>query len=260
MLALIGDILNWSAAGLLFPLLLLPLGRLITNHSTKSTLAWVALASTLVVAGIVFAAAVPILRASPTLSQTALFAALFVGLALCILISGGPEKASRKIALLFETIIQRTGRSVMWLLLLMALVQFAVVLLRYVFGVNWIFMQDSVTYMHGAVFLLAAGYALITDDHVRVDIFYRDAPPKRKAIIDLIGTYLLLLPVCLLIVWTASPYIGRAWLVLEGSADTSGIQGVFILKTLISVFAILLAMAGFVVAHRAVETLKEQSR
>ena len=135
----------------------------------------------------------------------------------------------------------------------MALVQFAVVLLRYVFGVNWIFMQESVIYMHGLVFLVAAGYALLTDDHVRVDIFYRGSPPKRKALIDLLGTYFFLFPICLLILWTASPYVARSWLVMEGSTDTSGIQGVFLLKTLIPIFAALLSMAGFVIAHRAVE-------
>ena len=81
---------------------------------------------------------------------------------------------------MFDAVARKTGRAVMWLLLVMALVQFAVVVLRYVFGVNFIFMQESITYMHGAVFLLAGGYALLTDDHVRVDIFYGSASPKRS--------------------------------------------------------------------------------
>ena len=138
----------------------------------------------------------------------------------------------------------------------MALVQFAVVILRYVFGINYIFMQESITYMHGAVFLLAGGYALVTNDHVRVDIFYREAPAKRKALIDFIGTYLLLFPICILLLWSASPYVASSWAVGEGSAETSGIQAVYLLKSMIPAFATLLAMAGFSIAARAGEILK----
>ena len=144
----------------------------------------------------------------------------------------------------------------MWLLFAMAFVQFAVVVLRYVFGINYIFMQESITYMHGAVFLIAAGYALTTDDHVRVDIFYREAPAKRKALIDFLGTYLFLFPICVVLLWTASPYVASSWAVREGSAETSGIQGVFLLKSLIPTFAVLLAMAGFNIAARAGAILK----
>ena len=144
----------------------------------------------------------------------------------------------------------------MWLILAMALVQFAVVILRYVFGLNFIFMQESLTYMHGAVFLIAAGYALVTDDHVRVDIFYRGASPKKRALIDFAGTYLLLFPVCLLILWTATDYVGKSWAVGEGSNEQSGIQAVFLLKSMIPAFAILVSMAGFALAARAGETLR----
>ncbi|PQA86579.1 C4-dicarboxylate ABC transporter permease [Marinicaulis flavus] len=146
----------------------------------------------------------------------------------------------------------------MWLLLAMALIQFGVVVLRYVFGLNYIFMQESITYMHGAVFLLAGGYALLTDDHVRVDIFYREAPPRRKALVDLAGTYLLLFPVCILLLWTASPYVARSWAVGEGSNESSGIQALFILKSFIPAFAVLMMMAGFVNASRAAAQLKER--
>jgi TRAP-type mannitol/chloroaromatic compound transport system permease small subunit len=138
----------------------------------------------------------------------------------------------------------------------MALVQFGVVILRYVFGVNSIFMQESIIYMHGAVFLLAAGYALLTDDHVRVDIFYRGASPKRKALVNFVGTYAFLFPVVLTALWTGSEYVGHSWAVREGSTEQSGIQGIYLLKTLIPVFAVLLAMAGFSAATRAGETLR----
>ena len=256
MLELIGDILNWLAAGVLFPLMLLPLAALIRESRAPSSITWLTLVALFSIAGIVFTTMVPVLRANVPGDTLLIFASVCAALFATILLAGGARPSSKALATAFSGVTKTTGRAVMWLLLIMALVQFAVVLLRYVFGINEIFTQESITYMHGAVFLLAAGYALLTNDHVRVDIFYRDASPKRKAVIDLLGTYLFLFPICLIILWTASPYVARSWAFFEGSADTSGIQGVFLLKSLIPAFAVLLAIAGFVVAHRAVETLK----
>jgi TRAP-type mannitol/chloroaromatic compound transport system permease small subunit len=256
MLELVGDILNWAAASIVFPLLVLPLAGVVSQKTASSTAAWAGTVASLAGAGMLFVFVTPVLRAVPDTGSVLIFSAVALTLAAAVLLGGGAAKTSRNLAPIFETVTRGVGRAVMWLLLLMALVQFAVVLLRYVFGINEISMQESITYMHGFVFLLAAGYALVTSDHVRVDIFYREAPPKRKAVIDLLGTYFLLFPFCLLILWTASPYVARSWLVTEGSADASGIQGVFILKSLIPAFAILLAMAGFVVAQKAVDTLK----
>ncbi len=153
-------------------------------------------------------------------------------------------------------VVRSAGRLSLYLILAMAITQFTIVILRYVFGINFISMQESVTYMHGAVFLLAGGYALLTDDHVRVDIFYRDASPRKKALIDLAGTYSFLFPFCFVALWAAGRYVGNSWAVREGSMEQSGIAGVYLLKTLIPVYLTLLALAGFVVATRAVAALK----
>ena len=254
MLDLTGDILNWLAAGVFFPLLFLPLAHLLAPK--RPLLAWAATVLAVIAAGILFASLTPILRLAPTTTQLIWFGGLFVasGLAVAGL---GASKLMAGLAGVFEAINKTAGRSVMWLPIVMALVQFGVVVLRYVFGINYIFMQESITYMHGAVFLLAGGYALLTDDHVRVDIFYRDAPPRRKALIDLAGTYLLLFPVCLLLIWTASPYVANSWAVGEGSNESSGIKGLFILKSFIPAFAVLMSMAGFVIAARASSILRE---
>lgn len=251
-----GDILNWLVAGVLFPLMILPLAVLFSTRRTNSIGLYFLLTAGAVLTGSLFVYLVPVLQQAPDVTQLAIFSAIAFLVGVGVLLTGGAHSSTHKLADFFQTVTTGAGRAVMWLLLIMALVQFAVVLLRYVFGVNSLFMQESITYMHGFVFLIAAGYALITGDHVRVDIFYRDATPKRKAIIDLLGTYIFLFPICLIILWTASPYVARSWAFFEGSADTSGIQGVFILKTLIPIFAVLLAMAGFVVAHRSVETLR----
>ena len=259
MLTLTGDILNWIAAGILFPLMFLPLAALLSGERSRGIGHWIAIIGALVCASVLFSALAPILRVTPSLQQTLVFAAFVVVLGGAVYATGGPQRLIGILAPKLHSINRLTGRTVMWLLIVMALVQFGVVVLRYVFGVNYIFMQESITYMHGAVFLLAGGYALLTDDHVRVDIFYREAPPKRKALVDLLGTYLFLFPICLLLLWTASPYVGNSWSVGEGSQETSGIQGVFLLKSFIPAFAVLLAMAGFVIAARAADTLRGRS-
>ncbi len=255
MLNVSGDILNWIAAGVMFPLLFLPLAFLISDK--RPLFVWAASVLAVVAAGVLFARLAPILAITPSAQKLFWFLGLFV-LTFIAVTGAGFQRATAGLSSLFEGVTRTTGRLVMWILLAMALVQFAVVVLRYVFGVNFIFMQESITYMHGAVFLLAGGYALLTDDHVRVDIFYREAPPRRKALVDLAGTYLFLFPVCLLLVWTASPYVARSWAVGEGSNESSGIQALFILKSFIPAFAVLLMMAGFVNAWRAAAQLKER--
>ncbi|WP_428408605.1 TRAP transporter small permease subunit [Hyphococcus sp.] len=255
MLELVGDIFNWVAAGVLFPLLFLPLGFLFSEK--RPLIGWIALVTAIVIAGALFARLTPVLSLTPSVTKIVWFAALLALTAAAAVVNGA-KKTSWYLSGLFEVVTHKTGRAVMWLLLAMAVIQFGVVILRYVFGLNYIFMQESITYMHGAVFLLAGGYALLTDDHVRVDIFYREATPRRKALVDLAGTYLLLVPVCLLLLWTASPYVARSWAVGEGSNEASGIQALFILKSFIPAFAVLLLMAGFVIAARAVATLKER--
>ncbi|MBD0427681.1 TRAP transporter small permease subunit [Aquisalinus flavus] len=147
----------------------------------------------------------------------------------------------------------------MWAGLAIVLIQVAVVIMRYVFGVNHIWLQELIVWLFGVMFLMTAAYALLSDEHVRVDIFYRDASPRRKALVNFIGTYLFLFPVCILIVWAAGPYIFRAWDVLEGSRETSGLPGVFLLKSMIPAFAILLALAGFALASQSVAVLSGRS-
>jgi TRAP-type mannitol/chloroaromatic compound transport system permease small subunit len=135
------------------------------------------------------------------------------------------------------------GRGIAWLTLTMVLVEFTVVLSRYVFGLGSTLMQESIVYMHATVFLACAGYALAHNGHVRCDIFYAVASRRGKAIIDIIGTLLFLIPMCVLIAWMAWPYVAASWRVMEISQEGRlGIPAVYLLKTLILVFAGLLAL------------------
>jgi TRAP-type mannitol/chloroaromatic compound transport system permease small subunit len=143
------------------------------------------------------------------------------------------------------------GRTVAWCLLFMVLAEFALVLMRYVLGVGSIWLQESVIYAHAAVFMLAAAWTLAADAHVRVDIFYADAAPRTKAVVDLIGALLLLLPFALALAYLSLPYVARSWATFEGSRETSGLPVLFLLKTLIPLFAALLALQGIAQALRA---------
>lgn len=143
------------------------------------------------------------------------------------------------------------GRGVSWLAILMVLVQFGVVILRYAFGIGFVAAQESILYMHGILFMTGAGYTLLMNEHVRVDIFYRDASPGKKALVDLCGTLFLLWPICALIWWVSIDYVSMSWQVREGSADLSGMPAVYILKSFILVFASLLSLQGLSLAIRS---------
>jgi TRAP-type mannitol/chloroaromatic compound transport system permease small subunit len=135
------------------------------------------------------------------------------------------------------------------------LVQFALVLMRYVFGTGSLFMQESLIYAHAMLFMMAAAWTLADDRHVRVDIFYAAASRRAKAAIDLFGVVFFLLPMCALLWWVGYPYVARSWQVLEGSRETSGIPAVFLLKTFILVFVVTLALQGLVLALRSAVTV-----
>jgi TRAP-type mannitol/chloroaromatic compound transport system permease small subunit len=156
---------------------------------------------------------------------------------------------------------ERIGVTVAWLALLTVLVEFAVVLMRYVFGVGSVKMQESIVYMHAIGFMVAAGYTLLHNGHVRCDIFYASATPRRQALIDLIGVIVFLLPTCALIAWVAWPYVANAWAVREGSPEGRlGIPGVYLLKSVILVFAGLLALQGVAMAiHAALRLAQVES-
>jgi TRAP-type mannitol/chloroaromatic compound transport system permease small subunit len=152
------------------------------------------------------------------------------------------------------------GRAASWCALAIVLLGFAVVLLRYVLGIGSIWLQESILYAHAALFLLAAAWTLKEGGHVRVDVFYAHAAPRTRAWIDLIGALLLLLPFAFAIAWFSQPYVGRSWAILERSRETSGLPLVFLLKTLIPAFALLLALQGIAQAIRAVTVLRGDRR
>lgn len=136
------------------------------------------------------------------------------------------------------------------------LVQLAVVLLRSVFSVSFIWLQESTLYLFGAMFLLSSGALLLMEGHVRVDIFYARLSDKRRALVDLLGTLFFVIPLSVLIIFVSWDYVGTSWSQLERSQEASGIHAVFLLKSLIPAFAVLLLFAGELHALRFFRKLR----
>ncbi len=155
-----------------------------------------------------------------------------------------------------ERFIDWSGRAVSWLTLLMVIVTFIVVVLRYVFDTGWIALQESITYMHAMVFLIGASWAVQQEAHVRVDIFYSRFSSKTRAWIDMLGCLLLLLPVMVFIGWISWEYVIDSWEVLEGSREAGGLPAVFLLKTLILVLAVLLILQAGVQVVRSIQAIR----
>lgn len=148
------------------------------------------------------------------------------------------------------------GRAVAWLVLGMVVLLFLTVLARDLLGATSQMAQDAVQWMHAAVFMLGLGYALVHDEHVRVDLFSRHWSPRTRAAVELGGVLLLLAPFCVLLVAGSLGYVQVSWRILESSRETGGLPGVFLLKTLIPVAAGLLLLAGVARAARAVLVLR----
>jgi TRAP-type mannitol/chloroaromatic compound transport system permease small subunit len=149
------------------------------------------------------------------------------------------------------------GRVAMACCLFAVLAEFAVVVLRYGLATGSIRLQESVTYAHAALFMLGAAWTLQSGGHVRVDIFYAAARPRVRALVDLAGTLVFLLPFAAVLTWLSLPYVGRSWAILERSREASGLPFVYVLKTLIPVFAVLIGLQGVAQAIRAVQVLSD---
>lgn len=134
----------------------------------------------------------------------------------------------------------------------MVLLESLIVLLRYGFDFGSIAMQESVTYLHACAFLLGTAFALQADEHVRVDIFYSKFSPRKQALVNLIGGMLFLVPFCLFVIYSSTGYVEQAWAIKEASAEADGIAAVYLLKTLIPLFAMLLLLQALAEILRSI--------
>ena len=161
---------------------------------------------------------------------------------------------------IINSINRYIGEIISWFTLLMVLITFLVVVLRYGFNIGFIWMQESVRFLYAAVFLLCGGYTLLKDKHVRVDVLYLNLSTKNKAIIDLLGSIFLLLPVCFVIFYYSWSYVINSWEQMEGSIEERGLHLVFLMKTFIWAFAILVSLQSISIIINSCIILKNNKR
>ena len=155
----------------------------------------------------------------------------------------------------FSTVI---GKTTAWLTLFMVLVTFVVVVMRYVFDAGFIWLQESVIWMHAVVFMLGAAYTLRDEEHVRVDVFYRAMSPRRRAWVDLIGVLIFLFPLCGFLALNTWDFVLQSWSVREASREPGGLPYPFIpiLKSVILLMPVTVALQGLSLFLRSLRTVR----
>jgi len=154
------------------------------------------------------------------------------------------QKLMSELANKIEKLSEWSGRVVSWLTLMMVLLVFVVVVLRYAFNIGSIELQESITYLHGMIFLLAASFTLKEDEHVRVDVFYSAMSHQKRAWVDLMGTLVFLFPVCIYIFTMSLDYVLLSWRIGEASGEAGGLPALYLLKSLILIMPILMMLQG----------------
>lgn len=153
-------------------------------------------------------------------------------------------KALQTLSRRIDALNQWVGQAVAWVTLGLVLVVFTDVVMRYLFKTSFVFTQELEWHLFAFIFLIGAGYTLLHDGHVRVDIIYQRLGVKGQAWVNLIGVVLLLIPGCLLVLITSWKFVWNAWAILEGSPDPGGIPLRFLVKGCIPAGFSLLLLQG----------------
>ena len=153
-------------------------------------------------------------------------------------------------------LVSLLGRGVAWLTLAMTLLTFGIVVLRYGFNLGWIWLQESVVYLHAMVFMVAAAWTFQCDDHVRVDIVYRERSDRYRAWVNLLGTGLFLVPFSVFLLVIGWDYVAASWATGEASREAGGLPLVFLLKSLILALPALLLLQSWVTVRNCLSELR----
>ena len=169
------------------------------------------------------------------------------------------SESARDPANLLDRISIVTGRAAAWLTLIMVLVTFVVVVMRYVFDAGAVWLQESVVWMHAVVFMVGAAYTLQQEEHVRVDIFYRNMSERRRALVDLLGVLLFLLPVCVFLAIKAWDFVAVSWALRESSREPGGLPYPFVplLKSVLLLMPLALGLQGLSMLLRAIPGIRK---
>ena len=142
-----------------------------------------------------------------------------------------------------EKYINFVGEKISYLIPVMVALMVFVIISRYFFGIGRTGIQELVMYFHALVFLGCAGYVMNHDEHVRVDIFYRESSAKYKNLINSIFGFIFLLPVVAVIFIYSLEVIYASWGMKEVSTESGGLDYVYVQKTFILLFPLTLIAA-----------------
>ena len=166
--------------------------------------------------------------------------------------------ASNRVLDALDRISIVAGRITSWLTVVMVIVTVIIVVMRYVFDAGAVWLQESVVWMHAVVFMIGAAYTLQQDEHVRVDIFYRDMSGRRRAWVDLLGTLLFLLPLCAFLGYQSLDFVAVSWRLGESSREPGGMPYPFVplLKSVLLVMPLLLGVQGAALLIRSLRVIR----
>lgn len=157
-----------------------------------------------------------------------------------------------------DRISTASGQAAAWLTLVMVVITFVIVVMRYVFDAGLIWVQESVVWMHAVVFMLGAAYTLSAEEHVRVDVFYRTMGERRRAWVDLIGVLIFLLPLCVFLGWASFDFVMQSWSIGESSRESGGLPYPFVplLKSVLLLMPVTVALQAVALALKSLKTLR----
>lgn len=166
-------------------------------------------------------------------------------------------KTLNSVARAIDAVSEWTGRLAAWLVLAMTLIIVYDVGMRYLFQSGSVMLQELQWHLFALVFLLGAAYTLKHGGHVRVDLFYRSRwmSERRRALVDLLGTALLLIPFCVLIITGSIPFVENAWRFGESSPEPGGLPHRFLLKAAIPLGFALVLLQGIALMIHSAQTL-----
>lgn len=151
---------------------------------------------------------------------------------------------------IIDAINDWVGRTVAWLTLGCVLTCFSVVVLRYGFDIGFPWLQELYVWQHAAVFMAGAGYTFLHRGHVNVDILYGRLGPRGKAWTDIVGTLVFLFPWLAVVAVASASFVFSSWRIQEPSSTADGMPAVYLLKSLLLVFCVLLFVQGLALIVR----------
>ena len=165
-------------------------------------------------------------------------------------------RALKTVSQWIDSLNRWVGRFVAWSTAVVVVVVFVDVVMRYALNTSFVFVQELEWHLFAFIFLMGAGYTLLEDGHVRVDIFYQQLSAKSRAWINLLGVLFFLIPGCLMIILTSLNFVANSWTVMEGSPDPGGIPFRFVVKACIPVGFTLVLLQGLSLGIKSLFTIR----